>query len=55
MIKYIFYFVLDQLISSRMESWYFSCIGTRAIVANSRLELRGMKHIMNTLHAVISH
>ena len=46
MIKVIFNFVLDRLISSRTENWYVSCIGIRAIVANSGLELRGMKHIM---------
>ena len=46
MIKYILYFVLAQLISSRMESWYISCVGIRAIVANSGLELQGMKHVM---------
>ena len=48
MIKDIFYFVLAQLISSRMESWYVSCIGIRAIVANGGLELRCMKHIVHT-------
>ena len=48
MIKDIFDFVLTQLISSRMESWDVSCIGIRAIVANSGLELQGMEHIMHT-------
>ena len=48
MIKNVFYFVLARLISSRTESWYVSCVGIRAIVANSGLELRGMKHVMNT-------
>ena len=48
MIKNVFHIVLARLISSRMENWYISCIGIRAIVANSRLELRGMKHVMNT-------
>ena len=48
MIKDIFYFVLTRLISSRTENWYISCIGIRAIVADSGLELRGMKHVMNT-------
>ena len=48
MIKNIFYFVLARLISSRTENWYNSCVGIRAIVANSGLELRGMKHVMNT-------
>ena len=48
MIKDIFYFVLAQLISSRAENWYVSRIGIRAIVADSGLELRGMKHVMNT-------
>ena len=48
MIKDIFYFVLARLISSRMEYWYISCIGIRAIVADSGLELRGMKHVMYT-------
>ena len=48
MIKDIFYFVFARLISSRMENWYVSCVGIRAIVADSGLELRGMKHIMNT-------
>ena len=47
MIKDIFNFILARLISSRMENWYVSCIGIRAIVANSGLELRGMKHVMN--------
>ena len=46
MIKYIFNFVLTQLISSRMESWYVSCVGIRAIVANGRLELQCMKHVV---------
>ena len=48
MIKNVFYFVLARLISSRTENWYVSCVGIRAIVANSGLELRGMKHVMNT-------
>ena len=48
MIKDIFYFVLAQLISIRMENWYVSCIGIRAIVADSGLELRGMKHVVHT-------
>ena len=48
MIKDIFYFVFARLISSRTENWYISCVGIRAIVANSGLELRGMKHVMNT-------
>ena len=48
MIKSIFYFVLARLISSRTENWYVSCVGIRAIVADSGLELRGMKHVMNT-------
>ena len=48
MIKNVFYFVLARLISSRTENWYVSCVGMRAIVANSGLELRGMKHVMNT-------
>ena len=48
MIKNIFYFVFAQLISSRTENWYVSCVGIRAIVANSGLELRGMKHVMYT-------
>ena len=48
MIKNIFHFVLTLLISSRTENWYVSCVGTRAIVADSGLELRGMKHVMNT-------
>ena len=39
MIKYIFYFVLAHLISSRIESWYVSFVGIRAIVANGGLEL----------------
>ena len=39
MIKYIFNFVLAQLISSRTESWYIGIIGIRAIVANGGLEL----------------
>ena len=46
MIKNIFDFVLTQLISSRTESWYISCIGIRAIVANGGLKLRGMKYIV---------
>ena len=46
MIKDIFYFVLARLITSRTESWYVSCVGIRAIVANSGLELLGMKHVM---------
>ena len=45
MIKYVFNFILAQLISSRMERWYFGSVGIRAIVANSGLELRCMKHI----------
>ena len=48
MIKNIFDFVLVQLISSRMENWYVSCIGIRAIIANRGLELRGIKHVMYT-------
>ena len=48
MIKNIFYFVFTRLISSRMENWYVSCVGIRAIIANSGLELRGMKYVMNT-------
>ena len=48
MIKNIFDFVLVQLISSRMESWYVSCAGMRAIVANSGLKLQGMKHVVYT-------
>ena len=48
MIKNVFYFVLARLISSRMENWYISCVGIRAIVADSWLELQGMKHIMYT-------
>ena len=48
MIKDIFYFVLARLISSRTENWYVSCVGMRAIVANSGLELQGMKHVMHT-------
>ena len=48
MIKDIFYFVLARLISSRTENWYISCVGIRAIVADSGLELRGMKHVMYT-------
>ena len=48
MINNIFHFVLARLISSRTESWYVNCVGIRAIVANSRLELRGMKHVMYT-------
>ena len=46
MIKDIFYFVLARLISSRTENWYVSCVGIRAIIANSGLELRCMKHVM---------
>ena len=48
MIKYVFYLVLAQLISSRTESWYIGCVGIRAIVANGGLELRCMKHIVYT-------
>ena len=48
MIKNIFYFVFTRLISSRTENWYISCVGIRAIVADSGLELRGMKRVMNT-------
>ena len=48
MIKNIFYFVLARLISSRTENWYVSCVGIRAIVADSGLELRGMKYVMNS-------
>ena len=48
MSKNIFYFVLARLINSRTENWYVSSVGIRTIVANSGLELRGMKHIMNT-------
>ena len=51
MIKNIFDFVLAQLISSRTESWFVSCIGIRAIVANSGLKLQGMKHVVHTLLA----
>ena len=47
MIKYVFYFILAQLISSRTESWYISCVGIRAIVANGGLELQCMKHIVH--------
>ena len=47
MIKNIFYFILARLIRSRMENWYVSCVGIRAIVVDRRLELRGMKHVMN--------
>ena len=46
MVNNIFDFVLTQLVSSRTESWYISCIGIRAIVANSGLELQGRKHVM---------
>ena len=48
MIKDIFYFVLAQLISSRTENWYVSRVGIRASVADSRLELQGMKHVVHT-------
>ena len=48
MIKNIFDFVLARFISSRMENWYVSCVSIRAIVANSGLKLRGMKHVMYT-------
>ena len=48
MIKDIFYFILTQLVSSRMENWYTSCVGIRAIVADSGREWRGMKHVMYT-------
>ena len=48
MIKNIFEFVLARLISSRTESCYISCIGIRAIVANSGLKLQGMKHVVYT-------
>ena len=48
MIKNIFDFILTGLISSRTESWYVTCAGIRAIVAESRLELQGMKHVMYT-------
>ena len=48
MIKNIFYFVFARLISSRTENWYISCVGIRAIIADSGLELQGMKHIMYT-------
>ena len=47
MIKNIFDFVLARLISSRMENWYISCVVIRAIVADSGLELRGLKHIVH--------
>ena len=47
MIKNILDLILAQLISSRTESWYISCIGSRAIVANSGLKLQGMKHVMH--------
>ena len=47
MIKDIFNFVLARLISSRTENRYISCIGIRAIVADSRLELQGMKHVVH--------
>ena len=46
MIKYIFHFVHARLISSKTKSWYVSCVGVRAIVANGRLELQCMKHVM---------
>ena len=46
MIKNTFDIVFAQIIRSRMESWYISCVGIRAIVANSGLELQGMKHVM---------
>ena len=46
-IKNIFDFVLARLISSRTESWYISCIGIRAIVANSGLKLQGMEHVVH--------
>ena len=46
MIKNVIHFVLTQLISSRMESWYVGFVGIRAIVPNGRLELRCMKHIV---------
>ena len=48
MIKYIFYFVLARLISSRTESWYISCVGIRAIVANGGFELQCMKQVVYT-------
>ena len=48
MIKNILDLILARLISSRTENWYVSFVGMRAIVANSGLELRGMKHVMNT-------
>ena len=48
MIKDIFSFVLARLISSRTENWYISCVGIRAIVANSRLKLQGMEHVVHT-------
>ena len=47
MIKDVFNFVFARLISSWMENWYVSCVGIRAIVANSGLELRGMKHVVH--------
>ena len=47
MIKDNFYFVLTRLISSRTENWYISCVGIRAIVADSGLELQGMKHVVH--------
>ena len=47
-IKNTLYFVLARLISSRTENWYVSCVGIRAIVADSRLELQGMKHVVHT-------
>ena len=48
MIKNFFDFVLAQLISSRTESWYVSCIGVRAIVADSGLKLQDMEQVMHT-------
>ena len=47
MIKNILDFILAQLISSRMERRYISSVGLRAIIANSGLELRCMKNIVN--------
>ena len=44
MIKDVVNFVLARLISSRMENWYISCVGIRAIVADSGLWLQGMEH-----------
>ena len=48
MIKNILNFILAQLISSRTERWYVSSVGLKAIIANTGLELRCMKSIVNT-------